>query len=115
MALPGLPRSPLPTAPTVLATGAGEYQPLRNTFTGDHPNVFTHLDLNRALADPEAAIFKAESVVFIQCVGSRNDSRPYCSKICCTSTMVKALKLRQANPDMALFVLYRDHPDLWKA
>ncbi|WDP91952.1 MAG: FAD-dependent oxidoreductase [Desulfobacter sp.] len=92
---------------TVLATGGHEYQPEEYLY-GGHPRVFTHLDLNRELADPESGIFKARAMVFIQCVGSRNEKRPYCSKICCTNTMVKALKLKAANPEMAVFVLYRD-------
>jgi len=46
--------------------------------------------------------------VFIQCVGSREPERPYCSRICCTHTMASALHLKELNPDMAIFVLYRD-------
>jgi heterodisulfide reductase subunit A2 len=50
----------------------------------------------------------ARSVVFIQCVGSRDDQRPYCSRICCTSSILQAIAIKQATPDKHVFVLYRD-------
>jgi len=46
--------------------------------------------------------------VFIQCVGSRIPERPYCSKVCCTHSVVSALELKELNPQMRVFVLYRD-------
>ena len=51
---------------------------------------------------------KAGSAVFIQCVGSREPERPYCSKVCCTHTIKSALKLKEMNPEMDVYVLYRD-------
>jgi heterodisulfide reductase subunit A2 len=53
-------------------------------------------------------VAKAGTVVFIQCVGSRNDEHPYCSKVCCTHTVESALELKQRNPDVTIVVLYRD-------
>jgi heterodisulfide reductase subunit A2 len=47
-------------------------------------------------------------VAFIQCVGSRDEERPYCSRVCCPTTLKQALALKRANPDMAIFVFYRD-------
>ena len=46
--------------------------------------------------------------MFIQCVGSRIPERPYCSKVCCTHSVVSALELKELNPNMNVFVLYRD-------
>jgi heterodisulfide reductase subunit A len=46
--------------------------------------------------------------VFIQCVGSREPHRPYCSRVCCTHSVDNALELKQLNPEMDVFVLYRD-------
>ena len=40
--------------------------------------------------------------------GPGNRTRPYCSRVCCTHTMENALLLRRANPDMPIYVLYRD-------
>jgi heterodisulfide reductase subunit A2 len=48
------------------------------------------------------------SAAFIQCVGSRNPERSYCSRVCCSHTIESALELKQLNPDMAVYVLYRD-------
>ena len=50
----------------------------------------------------------AKTVVFIQCVGSREPERPYCSKVCCTHTMKSALRLKEGNPETDVYVLYRD-------
>jgi heterodisulfide reductase subunit A len=50
----------------------------------------------------------AKSIVFIQCVGSRDEQRPYCSRICCTTSVSQAISLKERNPDMEVFILYRD-------
>ena len=50
----------------------------------------------------------AGSVVFIQCVGSRDENRPYCSKICCTTSVENAIFLKEQNPETQVFILYRD-------
>ena len=49
-----------------------------------------------------------DNVVMIQCAGSRNDERPYCSRICCSMAVKNALRIKQQNPDTKVFVLYRD-------
>jgi heterodisulfide reductase subunit A len=48
------------------------------------------------------------SVVMIQCVGSRNDEHPYCSRICCAEAVKNALKVKELNPNAEVYVLYRD-------
>jgi heterodisulfide reductase subunit A len=58
-------------------------------------------------ANPEMAK-QAKAAVFIQCVGSREPERPYCSKICCTHSVQAALRLKEINPEMDVYVLYRD-------
>jgi heterodisulfide reductase subunit A len=50
----------------------------------------------------------AKEYVFIQCVGSREPERLYCSKVCCTHTAHAAIELKKKNPDARIFVLYRD-------
>ena len=49
-----------------------------------------------------------DTVVFIQCVGSRDDERPYCSRICCTNSMLQAIAVKETHPDADVFILYRD-------
>jgi len=92
---------------TVLATGGREYQPEEYQY-GRHPGVLTHLDMDAALTNVDPRIEKAGSVVFIQCVGSRNADRPYCSKICCTHSLKSALAVKKINPGAKVYVLYRD-------
>jgi heterodisulfide reductase subunit A len=46
--------------------------------------------------------------VFIQCVGSRNQQRPYCSKSCCTHSIQSAIKLKKEAPDRRIYILYRE-------
>ncbi len=87
----------------ILATGAKEYRP-KEFMYGEHPNVITQVELEERLVKGE----KPSSVVMIQCVGSRNDERPYCSRICCQTAMKNALKIKELNPDADVFILYRD-------
>ncbi len=49
-----------------------------------------------------------QSVVMIQCVGSREADRPYCSRICCTEAVKNALAIKELNPETDVCVLYRD-------
>jgi heterodisulfide reductase subunit A len=47
-------------------------------------------------------------LVFIQCVGVRDENRPYCSTICCPVTLKNAIQVRTDTPEIPVFVLYRD-------
>ncbi|MDZ7698500.1 MAG: CoB--CoM heterodisulfide reductase iron-sulfur subunit A family protein [Deltaproteobacteria bacterium] len=91
----------------VVATGAQEHQPEEYLY-GEDDRVMTHLELDRALRDKKPAITDADTAVFIQCVGSREPERPYCSKVCCTHSIKSALALKEANPQMGVYILYRD-------
>ncbi|MGD8770189.1 MAG: CoB--CoM heterodisulfide reductase iron-sulfur subunit A family protein, partial [Desulfobacterales bacterium] len=57
--------------------------------------------------DPEK-LKNAEIIVFIQCVGSRDENRPYCSRICCTASISQAISIKESNPETKVFILYRD-------
>lgn len=92
---------------TILASGAEEYQPDQYLY-GEDARVLTALDLDRKLIDQDPELGKKKTVLFIQCVGSRIPERPYCSKVCCTHSVKNALKLKEINPEMDLFILYRD-------
>ena len=50
----------------------------------------------------------AQSLVMIQCVGCRNEERNYCSRICCSESVKNALLLKEKNPDMDIYILFRD-------
>jgi len=91
----------------VLATGARESKPVEYLY-GQHPSVVTHLEMDDLFRREDLRIKRATDVVFIQCVGSRNEQRPYCSKVCCTHTIKSALELKKRNPGTNVYVLYRD-------
>ena len=44
----------------------------------------------------------------IQCVGSREDGHPYCSRVCCSEAIKNALMIKTLSPDTAVYILYRD-------
>jgi heterodisulfide reductase subunit A len=87
----------------IIATGAQAAETSEYLY-GRHPRVVRWHDLEKT---PEK-IADAASVAFIQCVGSRDDNRPYCSRICCTAAVSQAVWLKRQKPDMQVFVLYRD-------
>jgi heterodisulfide reductase subunit A len=91
----------------IIATGAKEYKPNEYLY-GTHNAVVTHLELDDLFRNNDPKIEQANNVVFIQCVGSRDDERPYCSKVCCTHSVKSAIDFKQKNPDTNVFVLYRD-------
>jgi len=91
----------------IIATGASELKPDQYLY-GKDSRVLTSLDLDRKFIDNEISLEKLHSAVFIQCVGSRIKERPYCSKVCCTHSIMSALTLKEINPDMDIFIVYRD-------
>ncbi len=87
----------------MVATG-GTAADTEEYLYGKNPRVTRWHDLEH---DPEK-LKDAEIVVFIQCVGSRDENRPYCSRICCTASILQAISIKQSNPDTKVFILYRD-------
>jgi len=91
----------------VIATGAKEYKPDEYLY-GKHEAVMTHLELDELFRKNDPRIEQAQNVVFIQCVGSRDEERPYCSKVCCTHSVKNALDFKKKNPEVNVSILYRD-------
>ena len=91
----------------ILATGARELKPQEYLY-GQDPRVLTHTELDRRFIAGDPELKNIRTAVFIQCVGSREPERPYCSRVCCTHSIESALHLRELNPDMNIYVLYRD-------
>jgi heterodisulfide reductase subunit A len=91
----------------ILATGAHSIKPDEYLY-GKSELVFRWHELEEAIADNPEMAREAKAAVFIQCVGSREPERPYCSKICCTHSVQSALKLKEINPEVDVYVLYRD-------
>ena len=92
---------------TVIAIGADEYKPTEYLY-GKDDRVMTHLELEERIAREEEAVIHAKSLVMIQCVGCRSEERNYCSRICCGHAVKNALKLKEVNPGMDIYILFRD-------
>jgi heterodisulfide reductase subunit A len=88
----------------IVATGGVEYRPKEYMY-GQVPNVITQRQLGERLA---AGNVDAKLVAIIQCVGSRNEEYPNCSRICCSTSIANAIQLKRINPDTAVYVLYKD-------
>ncbi len=88
----------------IIATGAEEYRPTEY-LCGQNDNVMTQLELEEKLSRGELA---ANTVVMIQCVGSREEAHPYCSRVCCSQAVKNAIKIRELKPEANVFILYRD-------
>jgi heterodisulfide reductase subunit A len=91
----------------IIATGGQALKPSEYAY-GRDPRIMTSLELDRRLMDEDALIEEAQTAVFIQCVGSRDTERPYCSRVCCTHSVDSALQLKKRKPDMSVYILYRD-------
>ncbi len=91
----------------VLATGAEAHKPNEYGY-GEDDRVMTSLELDRKLMEDDPSLKNMDSAAFIQCVGSREPGRMYCSRLCCTHSVENAMELKKLNPDMNVYVLYRD-------
>ena len=92
---------------SVIAIGADEYKPTEYLY-GENDKVFTHMELGEQIAKADEKVINAESLVMIQCVGCRNEDRNYCSRVCCSHAIKNALKLKAMNPEMDIYILFRD-------
>jgi heterodisulfide reductase subunit A len=88
---------------TVVATG-GQASDTDEYLYGKNDRVMRWHDLEHNLDK----VNDDDSVVFIQCVGSRDDERPYCSRICCTNSILQAIAVKEQHPNAGVFILYRD-------
>jgi heterodisulfide reductase subunit A len=91
----------------VLATGGKEWKPTEYDY-GKDERIMTHLEFDREMKERGSRIKGADHIVFIQCVGSREPKRLYCSRLCCSHTVHTAIDLKELNPHVKVTVLYRD-------
>jgi heterodisulfide reductase subunit A len=92
----------------VVTIGADEYKP-HSYHYGKDPRVQTQSELEKTLAASTSKdIRNGETFVMIQCVESREETRPYCSRVCCMQAVKNALKIKELNPRAEVFILYRD-------
>jgi len=96
----------------IFATGGKEVQPDEYLY-GQNDRVVTQRGFEKILhgvvqGPTVPAPDKLQNVVMIQCVGSREEQRPHCSRVCCGHAVKNALALKERNPAANIYVLYRD-------
>jgi heterodisulfide reductase subunit A len=91
----------------VVATGA-EYRTPTEYCYGQSDSIISQRELEELIAQRPDAAKASGSVVMIQCVGSREPERPWCSRICCAEAVKNAVALKELDPELDVFVLYRD-------
>ncbi|MGB5749228.1 MAG: response regulator [Desulfobacterales bacterium] len=92
---------------TILATGGTEAVTSSYGY-GTHPSIITQKELEQKLVDDKIDPAALTSVVMVQCVDSREEPRNYCSRVCCASSLKHALDFKEKNPELAVYILYRD-------
>ena len=88
----------------IVATGGHEVTSTEYLH-GQDPRVVTQRELETRLVEGGEV---PSDVVMIQCVGSREPERPYCSRVCCAKAVTNALKIKERDPQANVFVLYRE-------
>lgn len=95
----------------VVASGGQEITPTEYGY-GELKGVITQHELETVLGDGKSGDSQntqlPDSILMIQCVGSRNEKHPYCSRICCQQAIKNALEIKKRNPQTRVTILYRD-------
>jgi heterodisulfide reductase subunit A2 len=99
-------KSKISSGAIIIATGANKAETDEYLY-GRSEHVLTQVELEKRLHEKTYPA-KGQNVVMIQCVGSRNDEHPYCSRICCSAAVKNALTIKKRDPAAHVYVLYRD-------
>jgi heterodisulfide reductase subunit A len=92
---------------TILATG-GQRLKTEEYLYGQSDRVTCWHELEELFEREPRRMEQSEAVAFIQCVGSREPGRLYCSKVCCTASVKMAISLKEQKPEQHITILYRD-------
>ncbi len=103
----GAPTSTVEHGTVILATGGGE-APTHEYGYGASQAVLTQRELEVRIHENQLNTDGMTSVAMIQCVGSREEPRNYCSRVCCPTSLKQALWLKSRSPDLQIYILYRD-------
>ncbi len=102
------PSSEIEHGVVIIASGGEEYQPKEYLY-GEDDRVITQRELEDMLnGSDQTKLSSLAKVVMIQCVGSRDDERTYCSRVCCANAIKNAIKLKELNPRLSIYILFRD-------
>ena len=91
----------------IIATGAEEHK-TKEYLYGKSSRIITQVEFEEMLHTGNFPINKLKNVVMIQCVGSREEDKMYCSRVCCTKAVKNALTLKKKLPNANIYVAYRD-------
>ena len=98
---------------TIVATGGVEYKGQEYGY-GKDPRILTQLEFEALLAEDgslDSQIARQpisrlpDSIVMIQCIGP---AEKFCSRLCCTTALKNALKLKELNPKANVTIINRD-------
>ncbi|MHA1148535.1 MAG: 4Fe-4S binding protein [Promethearchaeota archaeon] len=101
----------------IIATGWDIYEPYGEYGYGEFDNVITQAQLERMLAPNgpleghvrrPSDLKTPKKIVFIQCVGSRDKERTFCSGVCCMIALKNAKLLKEEFPDADITICYID-------
>ena len=92
----------------ILATGGVEAPVPARLGARDGVRVLTQQELEARLWPAVRVPADVRSVVMIQCAGSRDEARPYCSQVCCAHAIKNAIRLKEERPDVEVYVLHHD-------
>jgi heterodisulfide reductase subunit A len=90
----------------IVATGADNLEPVGIYGYTEYDNVKTQLQLEQLLESGQLP--NLENVVMIQCVGSRQEGRSYCSRICCMTALKNSKLIKELYPAANIYILYQD-------
>ncbi|MFO7715241.1 response regulator [Desulfosarcina sp.] len=91
----------------ILATGGREASTDAYGW-GTSEAVITQRDLEVRIREDRVADDRLNAVAMILCVGSREEPRNYCSRVCCPTALKQALWLKNRQPDLPIYIFYRD-------
>ncbi len=91
-------QEPIEHGAVIMATGA-----LATEVTEYGDSTITQEDVEVGLEELEGNRF-----VMIQCAGSREPPRNYCSRFCCTTAIKNAVRIKKHDPSAEVYILYRD-------
>ncbi|MFN3782230.1 MAG: heterodisulfide reductase subunit A, partial [Candidatus Kapaibacteriota bacterium] len=99
----------------IQATGWKAYDAnkLSHLGYGVLPNVITNVEFEKLVKEDRLKEKlngrSLESVVFVQCAGSRDPNHlPYCSSYCCNASLKQALYVGELNPEAKVYIIYKD-------
>lgn len=91
----------------IVATGSNEFITNEYLFKKDE-RVITQRDLEKRITMEKLDIHDNENITMIQCVSSRDENHPYCSRVCCSEAVKNAIKIKEKNKKINVYILYRD-------